>query len=343
MRVLLIGGSGFIGSPLATELRSHGHEIAVFHRGTGATASRPGERHLLGDRNRLSLHRDGLREFAPEAIVDLILASGEQARELTEVARALTSRLVVLSSADVYRAWGIVQGIEPGRLEPLPIAEDAALRSFPNVYSDKQLETMRAVFSWLPESYDKIAVEREVMNSGVPATVLRLPMVYGPGDPLHRCFPVVKRIADARPAMILSDDLAAWRLPRGYVQNVAHAIGLAVTSERAAGRIYNVCEEPCLTELEWQTRIANEAGWQGRFVVLRAEETPGHLLPPGNTRQHLVLSSERIRSELGYRELVPAGEALRRTIDWERRNPPDSMDEKQFDYALEDQSLRHAR
>ena len=32
----------------------------------------------------------------------------------------------------------------------------------------------------------------------LPATVLRLPMVYGPGDPLHRLYPVVKRIADKR-------------------------------------------------------------------------------------------------------------------------------------------------
>jgi len=45
-------------------------------------------------------------------------------------------------------------------------------------------------------------------------TVLRLPMVYGPGDPLHRFFPLLKRLADRRSSILLTDDLAAWRGPQ---------------------------------------------------------------------------------------------------------------------------------
>jgi hypothetical protein len=62
------------------------------------------------------------------------------------------------------------------------------------------------------------------------------------------------------------------------------------------------------------------------------------LLWPFNTAQHVVASSGRIRKELGYRELLPCDEAIRRTIEWERANPPDAP-LAQFDYAAEDAAL----
>ena len=55
----------------------------------------------------------------------------------------------------------------------------------------------------------------------LPGTVLRLPMVYGPGDPLHRLFPILKRIDDGRPALLLDERMAQWRATRGFVENVA--------------------------------------------------------------------------------------------------------------------------
>jgi nucleoside-diphosphate-sugar epimerase len=85
-------------------------------------------------------------------------------------------------------------------------------------------------------------------------------MVYGPGDRLRRFYPVVKRIADGRDHIIFAEALAAWRSPRGYVENVAAAIAQAATDDRAERRIYNVCEEPSFSELEWARKIASEMG-----------------------------------------------------------------------------------
>src|SRR5258707_12781320 len=95
------------------------------------------------------------------------------------------------------------------------------------------------------------AVEETVLNSPeIAGTVLRLPMVYGPGDPLHRLFPLLKRFGDGRSSMVIADDLAAWRGPRGYVENVAHAIALAATSEQAGGPVFNSLEESALSAVE---------------------------------------------------------------------------------------------
>jgi nucleoside-diphosphate-sugar epimerase len=120
---------------------------------------------------------------------------------------------------------------------------------------------------------------------------------------------------------------------------VASAIALAATDERAAGRTYNVAEQQAFSELEWARKIAAQVGWSGEFVILGKEDLPKHLLQPGNSAQHWVVSSKRIRSELGYRETVPLEEAIARTIAWERKNPPAGISFHQFDYAAEDAVL----
>ena len=199
---------------------------------------------------------------------------------------------------------------------------------------------LRKVYPWVTDDYDKIPAERIVMNDReLPGTVLRLPMLYGPGDPLRRFYPVVKRIADGRRYIIVAETLAAWHSPRGYVENAAAAIALAATDDRAARRIYNVCEEPSFNELEWARKIAGEMRWDGEFIVLPEERTPRHLLQPGNHAQHWTASSARIRRELGYEEPVAIKEAIRRTVGWELENPPGLEFLAQFDYVAEDAAI----
>jgi nucleoside-diphosphate-sugar epimerase len=259
------------------------------------------------------------------------------------VFRGAAQRIVMLSSIDVYRAVGISHGTESGPLQEVPLSEDSELRYNLHPYPQENMQLMRKVFPWVTDDYDKIPAERVVMNDPeLPGTVLRLPMVYGPGDRLHRFYPVVKRIADRRRHIIFAEPLAAWRSPRGYVENVAAAITLAATDDRATGHIYNVCEEPAFSELEWARKIAGEMRWDGEFVVLPPERTPPHLMKLGNAAQHWAASSARIRRELGYREPIAIDEAVRQTIRWELENPP-SASEAQFDYAAEDEAIAGRR
>src|SRR6202162_3167456 len=338
MRVLLIGGNGFIGRFTVTALKQQGHALAVFHRGT--TAAPAGVDEIRGDHNQLNASAQELKRFAPDVVIDLVISSGSQAEELMNIFRGATRRVVMLSSIDVYRAVGISQGTESGPPQEVPLTEESELRRSLHPYPPESVQLMRKIFPWVTDDYDKIPAERTVMNDReLPGTVIRLPMGYGPGDPLHRFYPVVKRIADRRRHILFPETLAAWRSPRGYVENVAAAIALAATDDRAARRIYNVCEEPSFNELEWARKIASEMRWKGEFVVLPVERTPHHLLKPGNADQHWTASSARIREELGYREPVAIEEAIRQTIRWERENPPADASLMQFDYAAEDAAV----
>jgi nucleoside-diphosphate-sugar epimerase len=163
-------------------------------------------------------------------------------------------------------------------------------------------------------------------------------MVYGPGDGLHRLWPLVKRMDDQRSAIVMDADVAQWRAPRGFVENVALAIALAAMSDRARGRVYNVAATEGDTELEWAQKVAKVAKWNGEFVVLPSDETPEHLRMPGNLAQHWLADSARIRTELGFAERVGVDESIRRTLAWERSHPP-ANPIAIFDYAAEDAAL----
>ena len=342
MHLLVIGGSGeFIGARVVDALVAEGHEVAVFSR---VPPRRGDVRHIAGDRRRLGDHTASLRAAAPDIVIDAILSSAPQVLQLQDVFRGVAKRIVALSSQDVYRACGVLHRLEPGDLEPLPLTESSPLRTKLQTYPPAQIAKLQQIFGWLDEEYDKIPVERAVLSDErLPGTVLRLPMVYGPGDKLHRFFPIVKRISDRRPAIILTEQFAAWRGTKGYVDEAAAAIAAAAASERAAGRVYNIGEPDTLSELEWARMMAGAMGWRGEFVIVPNDRAPMHLQTPANFAQHWVADTTRVRSELGYRERIGREERVRRTIDWELANPSTQVDPAQFNYAAEDDALAARR
>jgi nucleoside-diphosphate-sugar epimerase len=260
MRVLVIGGTGFIGPHIVRRLAAGGHKVLAFHRGRTEAELPPEVVHLHGDRDRLVDHRAELARFAPEVVLDTRPMTECHAQSLMDVVRGIAGRVVAVSSGDVYRAYGVLLGTETSPPGPVPIAEDAPLRQRLMPYRGETPRAPDDPTRWF-DDYDKILVERVVMGEPkLPGTILRLPMVYGPGDDAHRLFPYLKRMDDGRPAILIEEVHARWRWARGYVEDVAQAVVLAVLDDRAAGRIYNVGETDAMTESEWVQAIGRAAG-----------------------------------------------------------------------------------
>src|SRR6266566_1003347 len=253
-------------------------------------------------------------------------------RTLSGIAR----RVVSISSQDVYRAFGRVNRKESGPIDPQRITEDSPLRENLYPYRAEPPRDADDPQKW-QDDYDKILVERVVMGDpNLPGTILRLPMVYGPGDYQHRMFAFLKRMDDQRPAILLDEAEAQWKWTHGYVENVAAAITLAVTDKRAAGHIYNFGEPFTFTMAQWISKIGEAAGWQGKIVTIPQGRLPKPLRWDINAEQHIVVDTSRIRQELGYKERIDIDETIQRTVNWERAHPPAQIDPKDFDYAAED-------
>ena len=331
MRILIIGGTRFIGPAVVARLHGMGHDVTVFHRGESETDLPPAVRHIHGDRQRLADFAEEVRGVIPDVVLDMGAFTQQDAREVIDAFRGIARRLVTLSSQDVYRAYGRFHGSEPGLLEPVPYTEEALSREklYPYRGTGRNLD-----------DYEKILVERSVGSSLLlPATVLRLPMVYGEQDYQRRVSLELRRMDDSRPAILLEERFARWRWTRGYVGNVAAAIALAVSDPRAAGRVYNVGEADSLMYADWVRAIGRVAGWTGEVVVVPDGLLPPKLRPPaGDYSQHLIADTGRMRRELGFVEPVPRDEALRRTIEWERAQRSHG-DPKPLDYEAEDAVL----
>jgi nucleoside-diphosphate-sugar epimerase len=313
MRVLAIGATGFLGPHIVRRLVRSGHEVAVLHRGRTDADLPAGVTRIVGDRGALARALPEVGRFGPEVVLDVVPYTERQARAVADVFGGLAWRLVALSSADVYRNYDGLRGRSSAPPDPTPLAEGAPLRETRFPYRGAGLGE-----TWA-EDYDKIPVERVVLGTpGLTGTVLRLPAVWGPGDRQRRLRPYLQRMDDGRPAVLLSHAQAGWRWTRGYVENVAAAVALAVADDRAAGRVYNVGERSAPTEREWVAAIGRAVGWAGRVVAVPAERLPRPLRQPLDFRYGLATDTGRIREELGFEEPVALGESLARTASWER-------------------------
>jgi nucleoside-diphosphate-sugar epimerase len=336
MRVLVIGGTNFIGPHVVTALHRQGHEVTVYHRGLHEPDLPTAVRHIHSPRASIPvLHfPSSLSDPAPDVVLHMFPVGEDDAHAAVARFVGVARRMVALSSGDVYRAYGRLLGTEPGPPEPIPIDENAPLRE--TLFPYRQSASGPADWTY---HYEKILAERALLASRLPATVLRLPAVYGPGDPYRRLRPFIKRMDDRRTTIVLEETQASWRWTHGYVEDVAQAIVLAVADERAAGRVYNIGEAKVPTMAERVREIGQAAGWKGTVVPLRSERLPAHLRTPYQPRQDLVVDTRRVRSELGFGESVSSEEGLRRTIEWERAHPPETGDPGPAEYAAEDAAL----
>jgi nucleoside-diphosphate-sugar epimerase len=293
MRFLIIGGTKFIGPHVVRQLVERGDEVWVYHRGKSEADLPAGVRHIRSPQAGIPVltFADEVLAEGFDVVVHMIAMGEADSRAAAEAFRGRAGRLVVLSSGDVYRAYGRFTGIEPGTAEPGPLREDSALRGV--LYPYRKQTASPADWAY---SYEKILVEREVLgDAALPGTVLRLPKVYGPGS-------------NADLATVYSmRKHPQWRWTHGYVENVAAAIVLAAVRAAAAGRVYNVGEEHTPTVGE-------------RMAGLPPSNVPSDESNQYDFSQDIVYDTSRIRAELGYQEVVSYEEGLRRTLG--RPEPP---------------------
>ncbi len=324
-RIVVLGGTRFLGPPVVRQLVEAGHEVVLFHRGEHEHPDAAGAEHIHGDFAAFASHLPRLVAIRPEAVIDLvpyIHKAGHGVRHF----RGIVQRAVVTTSLDVYRAYAVLHGSE--RAEPaqaMPLTEESETRAGPSPDLRPEVEI------------DNLEVERVLAGDpALPVTVLRLPVIYGPHDPQRRLAPYVRRMADGRPKIVLDEKLARFRQSRAYVENVAAAVVLAVTDDRARGRTYNVAERRTAPWREWLRTVAEACGWSGEIIALPADRLPPSLHFSAPEGQDMYASSERIRAELNYTEPVDPNEGVRRAVAWEREQ---ERDEEAPDYSDEDAAL----
>src|SRR5581483_8055113 len=180
MRVLIVGGTKFIGPRVARRLVDEGHEVTVYHRGVSEAELPAAVRHVRRPEASMPVRvfPDELIHRPPDVVVHMIAMGEADSRAAVKAFRGRVGRVVWISSGDVYRAYGRFTGMEPGPVEAGLLTEDSALRSVLHPYRARAKSEDELSFY-----YEKILVERAAMSDpNLPGVILRLPKVYGPGN-----------------------------------------------------------------------------------------------------------------------------------------------------------------
>jgi len=322
VRVLVLGGTRFIGRAIVDELLDAGHEALVVHRGETEPAGLALTPHLHTDREGRAHRRGQLEKFGPEAMIDCrAMTRTDATAALAAIPRDL--RQVVLSSMDVYRAFGsLLAGVET---DPLPLDETSPVRTERFPYRG-QVEGR--------EEYEKLDVEEEYLRRR--ATVCRLPMVYGDHDYQCREEFILRRVRAGRRAIPVGPASFLWS--RGYVREIARGVRLSLESEGAIGEVINLCEATTSSIGLWATQILRAAGSSAELVRAPEELLPEDLQLTKNQSQHVLIVPDKARQLLGWVHADPE-QTVRTSVQWHLANSPEGASD---DFSADDRALEAA-
>src|SRR5437660_4838973 len=318
LKVIVLGGTRFIGRATVEELAAAGDELMVVHRGELEPDDLPDVQHVHCDRSELAAHCDELAKFGPDALVDCRALSRADA-EVSLAALPEVERRIVISSMDVYRAFGAL--LLDRETDPVPIDEESPVRVERYPYRGRLADR---------DDYDKLDVEDVYLPRG--ALVLRLPMVYGEHDYQLREEFILRRVRAGRTQIPFG--AGTWLACRGYVRDIARAVSLGLRTPAAAG-VMNICEDRTYSMRMWSQMIIEAAGASAELVRVPDEMLPEDLKPTGTMTQHIAASARKARSQLGWTPSDPL-ETLRATVRWHLDHPPSDSD---ADFTLDDRAL----
>jgi nucleoside-diphosphate-sugar epimerase len=325
MRILVIGGTQFIGRRVVELLVGRGDEVLLVHRGTTEHEETLGT-HLHVDRAEFASVADRVRTFAPDAVVDAIAMTAADVEavlpHLPEVP------IVLLSSIDVSLAYGALLAKGPA-VVPVPFDEEAPVRENRYPYRSGSRPGERGY------DYDKLDVEPPYLARG--AAVLRLGMVYGPRDPQRREEFVLRRVRAGRRRIPVGP--ATLLLPRVFIDDAAASVLAALDRfDRAGGEVFHVTERATYPIGAWMRRILAVAGHEAELVRVPDDLLPDDLGLTGGVEQHLLASSAKATRELGWQP-SDLDTAIERSVRWHLDNPPTGSDD---DFSTDEEALMKA-
>ena len=208
MRVLVLGGTIFLGRHVAAEALARGHEVTLFHRGRHGADLFPEAEHLTGDRAGDARDLTALEGRSWDVAVD---TSGYQPADVAAssalLAAAGVEHLSFVSTCNVYPAW-------PGEV----VTEDSPVWTEGDDYGENKAACEREAEAALP---GRVAQLRAGLLCGPHDNVFRLPWwvariarggeVLAPGDPDRTV-----QLIDARDLAAFILDLGEARTPGAF-------------------------------------------------------------------------------------------------------------------------------
>ncbi len=227
MRVLVIGGSRFIGRAVVQRLLVEGHRVTLLNRGKSPDPFGTRVSRVIGDRADPETLKRATSRREYDAVVDMVAFREEDTQAAIDAFAGRVGHFVHISTAAVYL-------IRDGIYCPFR-EEDFGGRLQP--------KTEPTASTWLYAYHKRrceIALQHAWENQQFPYTSLRLPMVVGPDDYTARTQAYFERLLDGGPLILPDGGLNSWGFL--WVHDVAEAVVSNLANANAFGNAYNLAQ-----------------------------------------------------------------------------------------------------
>ncbi|MGK7929615.1 MAG: NAD-dependent epimerase/dehydratase family protein [Spirulina sp.] len=309
MRILIMGGTRFIGVSLTKILIDRGHEVVLFNRGS-KPAPVEGIAQIHGDRKNADELKEKLKNENFEAIFDNNGRELSDTQPLVELFKDKVRHFVYVSSAGVYLKSQQMPHIEGDAIDPKS------------------------------RHKGKHETESYLAEMGVPWTSVRPVYIYGPGNYNDVEAWFFDRIVRDRPIPIPGDGLAMTQL--GHVKDLAMAMAAILGNEKAKGQIYNISGDRYITFKGLAFACAEAAGKSADNIKLI------HFDPKqfdfGKRKsfplrvQHFFTDIHKAKTELDWQPEFDLISGLKDSF--ENDYLASSRDQKEIDFSVDDEILK---
>lgn len=299
MRVLVIGGTGFLSSAIVKEIQAAGHEVSIFTRGQRPTPE--GVTSIAGDRKDYATFKATLSRHSFDAVIDCIGYVPQDAQSDVETFGGRVGHFIFISTDFVY-------GGEPRRL---PLKEDVTPTEAYNDYGRNKVRCERILLqAW--------------QDAQFPVTILRPPHIMGAGahlgtgswrgrDPM-----LMDSLRHGAPVIVLDGGML-------LIQPVVHtdvgrACAAALGKNQTFGQVYNMAGNEVVTTKEYYQIVGECIGCPVQFVSLPSSVYVEAFPDRRPFAQHRVYDISKLVRDIGYTPQITVREAIQEMVDWLQAN-----------------------
>lgn len=305
MRVLFIGGTGFISTAVSRMAVERGIDLTLLNRGQRAPGV-PGASHLAADINDPAGVSAALGDQRFDAVVNWIAYTADDVLRDLALFRGRTDQYVFISSASAYQK-------PPGFWL---ISESTPLH---NPFWDY--------------SRHKIAGEERLLRAyreeDFPVTIVRPSLTYDPNFPIAiggwGCYTLAHRLLTGQPIIVHGDGSSLWVVT--HAEDFARGFLGLLGNPQALGHAFHITSDEVLTWNQIYGTIAAALGVEANvvhiasdFIAGVAPGLAGSLL--GDKTWSAVFDNSKIKAFVpGFQAVIPFRTGIRRTLDWFAEDP----------------------
>lgn len=300
MKVLFIGGTGFISTAVSRMALAGGVELYHLNRGV-SKVDLPGVQNLIADIHQQETMRSALQGLQFDVVVDWIAYTAEDIERDLALFQGQVKQFIFISSASAYQ-----------KPPAYPIITESTPLHNPH---------------W-EYSRNKIACEERLLQAyrqdGFPVTIVRPSLTYDPNFPIAiggwGCYTLADRMKRGKPIIVHGDGSSLWVVT--HAEDFARGFVGLFGNQQTLGHAFHITSDEVLTWDQIYLTIADAMGVEANivhipsdFIAKVAPELGAGLL--GDKTWSVIFDNSKIKAFVpGFQAIIPFREGIRRTLSW---------------------------